>query len=165
MATKLATGIFASQADAADAVTRLEVAGIAPRQVSVLMSDTIGEDFKLQTQSKMAEGVAAGATAGGALGAIVAGLTAVGAIATGGAGLLVAGPIVAALAGAGAGATAGSILGGLIGYGFPEHEAKLFAEEVEDGKVLVAVECNSSDQRSAVMEIFEEAGAESTAKR
>ncbi|MEX0774472.1 MAG: hypothetical protein WD042_02035 [Phycisphaeraceae bacterium] len=164
MADYLATAIFPTHVGAAEAVNRLEAIGISAERISVLMSDSLGEDFKLQTKSKLSEGVATGATAGGALGALVAGLTAVGVIASGGTGLLIAGPVVAALAGAGAGAAAGSVLGGLVGYGFTDHEAKLFAKELEDGKVLVAVECRDSEQRKQVFTTLKQAGAESTAR-
>jgi hypothetical protein len=77
----------------------------------------------VKTHSKLPEGVAVGATGGGAIGAIAAGLAAVGALAIPGVGILAAGPIVAALAGAAAGGAAGGLIGGLIGLGIPEHEA------------------------------------------
>ena len=159
------TGIFAHHVDAAEAVQRLEDRGFDDSDISLLMSDTLGDEFKIENTTKAPEGAAAGAISGGLIGALAGGLTAVGTIATGGAGILVAGPIVAALAGAGAGAGAGGLIGGLIGYGFSEYEAKLFAEELEDGKVLVAVHCADDDRTETAKRVLETSGAESTTAR
>jgi len=149
----LVTGIFTTRADATHAVQLLENKGFLDQEISLLMSDSVGEDFKIESSSKMPEGVAAGATAGGVIGALVAGLTAVGTIATGG-GLLIAGPLVAILAGGGAGAGVGGIVGGLAGAGMTEYEAKLFASELEDGKILVAVQCATDARKETAEEVF-----------
>lgn len=161
MATKdatLVTGVFRTRDDATHAIRILEERGFHDSDISLLMSDSVGKDFKIEDSSKMPEGLAAGATAGGALGALIAGLTAVGTIATGG-GLLIAGPLVAILAGAGAGAGAGGLIGGLAGAGMTEHEAKLFASELEDGRILVAVHCSTDERKESVEEVFEAANA------
>jgi len=149
----LVTGIFTTRADATRAVQMLEERGFHDREISLLMSDSVGEEFKIEDSSKMPEGLAAGAAAGGALGALIAGLTAVGTIATGG-GLLIAGPLVAILAGGGAGAGVGGLIGGLAGAGMTEYEAKLFASELEDGKILVAVQCSTDERKETVEEVF-----------
>ena len=52
---------------------------------------------------------------------------------------MLGGPVVAALAGAGAGGAAGGIIGAIAGMGIPEHEAKMFADEINAGGVLVGV--------------------------
>jgi hypothetical protein len=150
----LVTGVFKTRDDAARAIQLLEERGFTDSDISLLMSDSVGKDFKIEDSSKMPEGVAAGATAGGVIGALVAGLTAVGTIATGG-GLLIAGPLVAVLAGGGAGAGVGGIIGGLTGAGMTEHEAKLFASELEDGRILVAVHCSTDARKDIAEEIFE----------
>lgn len=155
---KVVTGIFAHQADAARAVQGLEERGFGEAEISLLMSDTVGEEFKIKDSSKMPEGLAAGATSGGLIGALVGGLTAAGTIATGG-GLLVAGPIVAALAGGGAGAGLGGLIGALAGSGMTEYEAKMFARELEDGKILVGVHCGEGDRRKTAERVLEDAGA------
>lgn len=155
---KISTAIFNSPAEAAAAVTSLEVHGFADEDISVLMSDAFGKDFKMETSSKLPEGAAIGAGTGGAIGALIAGFTAVGSIATGGVGLLVAGPIVAALAGAGVGSAAGGVLGGLVGYGITEHQAKLFAEGAEEGKALIAVQAEDSERQEIVEKALKHAG-------
>jgi hypothetical protein len=150
----LVTGVFNSRGDATRAIEMLEERGFRDSDISLLMSDSVGKDFKIEDSSKMPEGLAAGATAGGVIGALVAGLTAVGTIATGG-GLLIAGPLVAILAGGGAGAGVGGVIGGLVGAGMTEHEAKLFAKELEDGRILVAVHCSTDARKETAEEVFE----------
>lgn len=158
---KVTTAIFDTHADAANALESLTRAGIDPSRISFIASDDFDADtFGVQTHTKVAEGAAIGAGTGGAIGAIVAGLTMVGAVATGGAGLVVAGPLVAALAGAGAGAAGGSVLGGLIGLAIPEHEIKHYEDAIERGSVLIGVECKDNDEKKAVKEIFERHNAE-----
>lgn len=140
------TGIYETPNRAASAVQALEANGIPSEDISLLIGDNFDRDaFAVQTHSKAAEGVAVGATTGAAVGALIAGLTAVGTIATGGAGLLVAGPIVAALAGAGTGATAGGVLGGLVGAGIPEHEVKHYEDALSKGSVLIGVTLDDDD--------------------
>jgi hypothetical protein len=159
--SKVLTAIFDSHPEAARALESLVAAGFDTSKISFIASDDFDADtFGVESHSKMAEGVAIGAGAGGAIGAVVAGLTLVGAVASGGAGLLVAGPLVAALAGAGAGAAGGSVLGGLIGLAIPEHEVKHYEEAIERGSVLVGVECDDSDERKAAKAIFERYNAE-----
>jgi ferritin-like metal-binding protein YciE len=75
-------------------------------------------------------------------------------------GLLVAGPIVAALAGAGAGAAAGGVIGGLIGLGIPEHQVKYFQDAIEKGSVLVGVKV-PEDREEWAESILEAHGAQS----
>lgn len=156
---KTVTGTFRSQSDAGCALDRLSARGVTQDQISILMSDaTRDREFAVETHSKMAEGAAVGATSGGAIGALVGGLAAVGALSVTGVGLVAVGPIVAALAGTGVGAAAGGALGGLIGLGFPEHEVKTYADEVEDGAILVAAEVDD-DFAGEVKEIFNDCNA------
>ncbi len=159
--SKVLTAIFDSHPEAARALESLVAAGFDTSKISFIASDDFDADtFGVESGSKMAEGVAIGAGTGGAIGAVVAGLTLVGAVASGGAGLVVAGPLVAALAGAGAGAAGGSVLGGLIGLAIPEHEIKHYEEAIERGSVLVGVECDDSDERKAAKAVFERHNAE-----
>jgi hypothetical protein len=96
------------------------------------------------------------------MGGLLAGFTAVQTIATGGAGLglLVAGPVVAALVGAGAGATAGSIVGGMFGAAIPHQEAGDFESAISSGSVLVGVRVETADEKRRVEALFDETGAD-----
>lgn len=159
--TKVITAIFESHADAARAVEGLAAAGFGHDQISFVASDEFDVDsFGVETHSKLPEGAAVGATTGGAVGAVIAGLTLVGAVGTGGLGIVVAGPLIAALAGAGAGAAGGSVIGGLIGLAIPEHEVKHYEQALEKGHVLVGVECETADQRKTVKRVFEHCDAD-----
>lgn len=159
MAT-LVTGLFKSRADAERAVEDLLHYGFTRDDISLLMSDaTRGREFAMQMATKAPEGAAAGATIGGVLGAIAAGLVALGIVAVPGVGLVAAGPIVATLAGLGAGAAAGGLTGALIGLGIPEHEAKFFHEEIERGGILVGVYAHD-DRAPHARKILEAAGAQ-----
>ena len=158
--TKTITALYNNRAEAARAVDNLESTGLSNNDISVLMSDsTHSKEFAVEVNSKAPEGAAIGGAVGGSLGAIAAGMTAVGAVAlTGGAGIFAAGPVVAALAGAGAGAAAGGVTGGLIGLGFSENEAKLVDKDVENGSILVSAQVKN-DNKDAVQKYFNHSGA------
>lgn len=159
--SKVITGIFSSNASAARALETLVVNGFDSGDISLVASEDFNRDsFGVEQHSKLAEGAAIGAGAGGATGALLAGLTTVGAVATGGVGIVAAGPIVAALAGAGAGAAGGSVLGGLIGSAIPEHEIKHYENAIDKGHVLVGVNCESSKDRDKARDIFNQFNAD-----
>ncbi|MEM8758032.1 MAG: hypothetical protein AAGF47_09655 [Planctomycetota bacterium] len=150
------TGLFADPADASAAIQTLENRGVPTGSISLIAGENVDTNsFAIETHSKLPEGVAIGAAAGGALGALVAGFAAVGTISTGGIGLLAAGPALAAFAGAGVGATGGSILGGSIGCIVPKHEIKHYEDAISKGSVLVGVECPDDDTHRSVQDVLE----------
>jgi stress response protein YsnF len=65
-----------------------------------------------------------------------------------------AGPIAAALAGAGIGAVTGGVIGALVDLGIPEEEAQIYSESIRHGNVLVAAQVpdNQVAQASRIME-------------
>jgi hypothetical protein len=159
--SKIITALFENEHAAADAVRALTAQGVPTGDISVVASDRVDKSaFGVETHTRLPEGAAIGAGAGGAIGALVAGFTAVGTIATGGAGLIAAGPIVAALAGAGAGATAGAGVGALVGLAIPEHEVKHYENALDKGAVLVGVNGDDRDQADVARAVFEEHGAD-----
>jgi hypothetical protein len=159
MAT-LVTGIFKTRSGAERAVNDLISNGFSRDDISLLMSDmTRGREFGVEMATKAPEGAAAGATVGGVLGAIAAGLVALGTIVVPGLGLLAAGPVVAILAGLGAGAAAGGLTGALIGLGIPEHEAKFYNDAIERGGILVGVYAHD-DKKDVARKILDAAGAD-----
>lgn len=160
----LVTGVFNESYKATDAINALQAAGFPAADISILTSESTSDHaFAVHTGSKVGEGAAIGAAAGGAITALVAGLTAVGVVASGGLGLLAAGPIVAALAGAGAGAAAGGAVGGLIGLGIPEHEAKFYEGVITKGGVLVGVKAEG-ERREEAKTVLKNAGAETISR-
>ena len=155
------TALFDARSTAEAAVERLVESGLDRADISVLMSkETGGREFGFTEATKAPEGAATGAAVGGVLGAIAAGLVAIGTIAAPGIGLLAAGPIIAALAGAGAGGAAGSLIGALVGAGIPEHEAKFYSDALEAGGILVAVQ-TTGDRADAVERFLRENGGKS----
>ena len=72
---------------------------------------------------------------------------------------IAAGPIMAALAGAGVGAAVGGLTGALIGMGIPECEAKRYEGKIKQGNILISVHSEDSDEVKRAKEIFERFGA------
>ena len=153
--TRAVMGVFKERHDADKAVDDLQRLGYGINDISVIMNEgTRLRAFGAEKGSKGGEGVAVGAAAGGALGAVVAGLTATGSIATiaatgGAAAPLVVGPLAAALAGLGIGAASGGILGGLVGLGIPEVRAKEYQRDLDDGGILISVRANPGTEDEA----------------
>jgi len=77
---------------------------------------------------------------------------------------IAAGPIMAALAGAGAGAAAGGLTGALVGMGMPEYEAKQYEMKMKGGNILISVHTEDGSERTRVKEIFKNAGAVTAAE-
>ena len=94
---------------------------------------------------------------GGAMGWLIG----VGALAIPGLGpFIAAGPIMAALAGAGLGGAVGGLAGALIGMGIPEYEAKRYEGRVKDGGILLSVHCDSSEWVKRAKQVLEQTGAQ-----
>lgn len=73
---------------------------------------------------------------------------------------IAAGPIVAALASAGAAGALGGITGGLVGLGFPEYEARRYDGRIRKGGLLLSVHTDNSDWTRKAKEILQRTGAE-----
>jgi hypothetical protein len=158
--TKTIVGVFNSVGDAHAAVRDLEALGIARDEISVVANKNAAGYETMESRDKASDVVAdagIGAAIGGVGGLL---LSAAGALTVPVIGpILAAGPIAAALTGAGIGAAAGGLIGALTESGVPEEEAKYYAEGVRRGDVLVTVKvddarsnqvCNILDQHQAV---------------
>jgi hypothetical protein len=73
---------------------------------------------------------------------------------------IAAGPIMAALAGAGVGGAIGGVAGALIGLGIPEYEAKRYEGRVKSGGILLSVHCDDSEWTKKAKKLLERTGAE-----
>jgi hypothetical protein len=159
--------IFANRTEVGNAVDRLKEAGFRNTDISVLMADNAGtKDFAHEKDTKAPEGATTGATAGALVGSGVGWLAGIGALTIPGLGpLIAAGPIMAALAGAGVGGAIGGLTGALIGLGVPEYEAKRFEGMIKEGRALLSVHCDDSHWISKAKEILENCGGEDIASR
>jgi len=137
-------GVFHTEQEAINAINGLKRQGYSENDISVLARDR--DELSAvteETDTKAPEGAAAGAVTGGALGGVGGILLGMGTLAIPGIGpFIAAGPIVAGLTGMAVGTGAGALIGGLIGLGIPEEEAKRYNQYLDEGRILVLVDAN-----------------------
>src|SRR5689334_6653192 len=106
-------GIVKTHAQAEQIVQGLQNAGFSSSEISVLLPDNEGKhDIGHVKATKAPEGATTGAATGGITGGVLGLLAGIGALAIPGVGpFIAAGPIMAALSGAGIGAATGGIVG------------------------------------------------------
>src|SRR6202049_2702937 len=128
MANKAVFGLYLTRGQVEDAVDELKANGFRNIDLSVLFPENVGtKDFAYEKGTKAPEGAATGATSGAVIGGALGWLVGIGALAIPGLGpFIAAGPIMAALAGAGVGGAVGGVTGALVGMGIPEFEAKRY---------------------------------------
>lgn len=161
VAHKSVFGIFNDRMSLERAISDLKVAGFRNTDISVLMpSDESTKAFAHEKGTKAPEGATTGAAGGLAVGGVLGWLAGIGALAIPGIGPFVAaGPIVAAIAGAGIGSAVGGLAGGLIGLGIPEYEAKRYEGLVKTGGILISVHVDDDEYQKRAKDILERDGA------
>src|SRR3989475_13196700 len=119
-------GIYSNRTSVESAVDALKTAEFRNSDISVLFPENTGtKDFAHEKNTKAPEGATTGAGTGALLGGGLGWLVGIGALAIPGLGpFIAAGPIVAALAGAGAGGAIRGLTSGLIWLGNPEEGGK-----------------------------------------
>src|SRR6201981_988924 len=155
-------GIYPTYGAVETAVDALRAAGFRSTDISVLLPENVGtKDFAHEKGTKAPEGATTGASKGAVVGGPLGWLTGIGALAIPGLGpFIAAGPIMAALAGAGVGGAVGGVSGALIGMGIPEYEAKRYEGRVKDGGILLSVHCDDSEWTKRAKEILKRTGAQ-----
>src|SRR3984893_5086273 len=155
-------GVYPTRTSVDTAVEALMIAGYRNIDISVLFPENEGtKDFAHEKNTKAPEGATTGAGAGAVLGGALGWLTGIGALAIPGLGpFIAAGPIMAALAGAGVGGVVGGIVGALVGMGIPEYEAKRYEGRIKSGGILLSVHCDNSEWTKKAKEILENTGAD-----
>jgi hypothetical protein len=158
-------GIYPHRAAAEEAVTNLRSAGFRSTDVSLLLPENPGtKDLAHEKHTKAPEGAATGGLAGGVAGGVLGWLTGIGALTIPGLGpLIAAGPIVAALAGAGAVGALGGLVGTFAGAGIPEYEARRYEGRIREGGVLLSVHCDNREWVKRAKQILGETGAQDIA--
>ncbi len=143
---KTIIGLFETRPEAEDAITRLQAAGFPRERIGVAMRDTRQSADMADatgTGDLAAEGATTGAVSGAGVGVLIGLALAGSSVILPGVGpLLIGGPLAAALTGAGIGAASGGLLGGLVGAGIPEEEAQTYTTRLEQGHILVSVQCD-----------------------
>jgi len=154
-------GIYPDLTTASDAISVLHKTGYRTTDISVLSSDNQGtKDFGLEQRTRALEGAAMGAAVGAAVGAALAWFASTQNVAIPNLGPLVAaGPLLAALAGAGAGAAVGWVLGLLAGMCLPEYVAKRYAGRIRRGGILMSVHCDSREWCNRAKKALKTTGA------
>jgi hypothetical protein len=160
--SKAVFGIYKTRLDVEHAVDELKSMGFRHQDVSVLMPEKGNtEAFAHKKDTKAPEGTTAGVTTGAVVGGGLGWLLGIGALAIPGFGpFIAAGPIMAALAGAGVGGALGGVTGALIGMGIPEYEAKRYEGMVKNGGILLSVHADDSEWIKKAKDILERTGAE-----
>lgn len=154
------TASFKNRPAAEEAVDRLIAAGFFQEDISLLVTDTTrGASFALKEGTKSNEYEATGFEAGGIMGALTALLISASVIPSGGLSLIAIGPIAATFAGFGAGGLMGGLVGALVGAGIPEHEAKVYENDVKAGSILLAVACENKDEQKLAEKILKDTQA------
>ena len=174
--TEIKTSVFAVFVDEPDleyAVAKLKLAGFRNTDISCLISPAMTPErgipdrtplFTHERSTKAPEGSTAGAATGALVGGALGWLAGLGTLVLPGLGpLIAAGPIMAALAGAGLCGAVGGVAGALIGLGIPEYEAKRYEGQVKEGKVLLAVLCEDLSAAKKAAEILEKSGGHDVA--
>jgi hypothetical protein len=158
---KVVLGIYKTQIEVERCVDALKMDGFSTSDISVLMPDPAGsQNFAHRKETKAPEGATTGASTGAVIGGTLGLLAGVGALAIPGFGpFIAAGPIMAALAGAGVGGTIGGIGGALIGLGIPEYEAKRYEGSIKNGGILISVHAENSDEVTKAKSCLERHGA------
>jgi hypothetical protein len=151
MAEKTITAFFEDFNDAADAVVRLEKAGIQHKDIALIAKND-SDRYTSHTGGRRYDAGAAdldGAGAGATIGTLIGGgaglLAGLGTVAVPGLGPVVAaGWVISLLVGAGAGAALGGLAGALMDVGVDERDAHAFHEGVRRGGALVTVRAGES---------------------
>lgn len=132
-------GVFSDLGEAQKAAARLENAGFPKDSIGIVTRS--GPQARDEHTSPVENDAAAGAAIGGIGGLVLTFAT----LTVPGVGpLLAAGPILAALGGAGVGAVAGGLIGALTRMGISEDDARGYAEGIRRGDVLLTVRTSAT---------------------
>lgn len=137
----VATGLFDTEAEAAEAVRALRDAGIPDADISLISNVA---DRQLEQETLVADDAGTGAGVGAVLGGAGGLLAGLGLLTIPGIGPVVAGgwllaTAVGAVAGAVVGGAAGGLVGALTEAGVSEADAHVYAEGIRRGGTLVTV--------------------------
>jgi hypothetical protein len=144
---KTVSRVYDTYAQARNAVTAVEAAGVPSSEVSLVANKYVSEEYAdVDDVSKSAAGAGTGAGIGGAVGGGAGLLAGLGLLAIPGLGPVVAAGWLAATAvGAAAGAATGGLVGALVGAGVSDSDAHVYSESVRRGGTLVSARVKDED--------------------
>jgi Heat induced stress protein YflT len=156
---KLVTGMVKNRAEADTAITRIMNLGYQREDISFIMSEAAREQhIAFESGTQAAAGAGVGGALGGAWGAVLAAIAALGTTVIF-PGFVIAGPIVAALVGAGAGGATGTMIGALVGAGIPEERAQFYETGLASGNIVLGVSARTESDATQIEHILEDVGA------
>ncbi|TLU96956.1 hypothetical protein FEM55_04920 [Dyadobacter sediminis] len=163
----LVNAAFASKTEAQKAYDELIYRGYTPEEISVVISDEThrihhsGTDQESTASSgKTMEKAGIGSAIGGTAGAIAGAVAAIGtAVVIPPLGIAVAGPLLAALTGAGAGGVTGGIIGALSASGFSKEHADAYESGIKDGGVILSFKPRTIEDRIEIITAWNNHGA------
>lgn len=154
-------GIYPERTTVLEAINVLQKLGYRASDIAVLVPDNHGsKDFGHEKHCKAPEGAAMGTVIGALVVAGIAWLVSTQTVVIIDlAPLAAAGPVLAALAGAGAGGALGWIIGFLAGLRLPEYVAKRYVGRIRHGGILVSVHCDSPEWCDRAKKALKDTGA------
>lgn len=162
---KIVTGLFADRESVERAYQVVAQRGYDAGDINVVMSDDTRKRYfsgdrqiDIELGSKAAEGGELGGPLGGTIGTIIPVLVA--ALVVPGLGLVVAGPVAAALAGAGAAGLAFGLIAALSDWGIPEARIHAYEAGIHDGGILMGVKPRSDEDARHFEEQWKAIGAQ-----
>jgi len=162
------TGLFRDPAVAERAFRTTTRLGYARDEINIVIDDDVrrryfpkGQPAEPEFTDKSAEAGELGGPMGGTLGTLLAAVTAVGTVLLlPGLGFVVAGPVAAALAGAGAAAAAGGLISALHDWGIPQERIDAYEAAIKRGGILMGVKPHSAEDAQSIAREWKTIGAE-----
>lgn len=147
--------LFDTPEAAAAAQASLMARGCSNEHCSAILHESsIDTSVLPNAERASAEAARDGALVGGATGVVLAGVV------TLGSGLLGAGPLAAMVVAGGVMAAYGAAIGGITASDTPEKHMRALEAEIENGKVLVAVETDDAELEEVCEIVFEQHGGQ-----
>jgi len=164
---RMVTGLFKDSKSVDRAYQSVAKRGYAMGDINVVMSDDtrkkhFSDDRHIKNEqgSKAAEGGELGGPTGVGIGILIPVLAAGAVLALPGLGLILAGPIAAALAGAGAAGLALGLIGALSDWGIPEERVQQYQAGINDGGILMGVKARSEQDARYIEEQWKASGGQ-----
>ena len=163
----MVTALFKDSKGVERAYQSVAKRGYAIGDINVVMSDDTRKKYfsddrhvKNEQGSKAAEGGELGGPTGGGIHIIIPILAAGAVLALPGLGLILAGPMAAALAGAGAAGLAVGLMGALTDWGIPEERVRQYQAGINDGGILMGVKPRSDQDARYIKQQWKTSGGQ-----